>query len=161
MPCGKEKIERFDDIENQEIAAIALKQRLKRRTWSGFAEVDIEIPERLWPKFEEMCPFFHNKQIPSESVPKHMLDYLAKTGRKKTDAKRLVGALSAKKILLYAPLLRWYIDHGAEIRAVLTTIDYKPAKIFPWFVEQVTEARRTGDVEKDKASWQQRVRKND
>ena len=26
-----------------------------------------------------------------------------------------------------------------------------PAKIFPWFVEQVTEARRTGDVEKSKA----------
>ena len=80
-----------------------------------------------------------------------MLDYLAKTGRKRVDSKKLVGALSAKKILLYAPLLRWYLDHGAEIRAVYRTINYKPAKIFPWFVEQVTEARRTGDVEKSKA----------
>ena len=104
MPSGKEKIERYDDIDNQEIAAI-VKQKLKKGTWFGFAEVDIEIPEHLWPKFEEMCPFFHNKQIPSESVPKHMLDYLAKTGRKKMDAKRFAGALSAKKILLYAPLL--------------------------------------------------------
>ena len=27
----------------------------------------------------------------------------------------------------------------------------EPAKIFPWFVEQLTEARRTGDVDKSKA----------
>ena len=40
---------------------------------------------------------------------------------------------------------------GAVIKKVYRTIDYKPAKIFPWFVEQVTEARRTGDVEKSKA----------
>ena len=62
-----------------------------------------------------------------------------------------MGALSAKKILLYAPLLRWYIDHGAVITNVYQTIDYQPTKIFTWFVEQVTEARRTGDVEKSKA----------
>ena len=29
--------------------------------------------------------------------------------------------------------------------------DYQPTKIFTWFVEQVTEARRTGDKEKSKA----------
>ena len=34
---------------------------------------------------------------------------------------------------------------------VYRTIDYQPTKIFTWFVEQVTEARRTGDVEKSKA----------
>ena len=62
-----------------------------------------------------------------------------------------MGTLSAKKILLYAPLLRWYIDHGAEITKVHRTIDYTPKKIFTWFVEQVTEARRTGDVDKSKA----------
>ena len=62
-----------------------------------------------------------------------------------------MGALSAKRILLYAPLLLWYVNHGAEITKVYRTIDYTPAKIFPWFVEQVTEARRTGDVQKSKA----------
>ena len=49
-------------------------------------------------------------------------------------------------MLVYAPLLRWYVDHGAVITAVYRTVDYQPAKIFPWFVGQVTEARRTGDI---------------
>ena len=53
-------------------------------------------------------------------------------------------------MLVYAPLLKWYIAHGAEITANHRIIDYEPGKIFTWFVEQMTEARRTGDVEKAK-----------
>ena len=65
--------------------------------------------------------------------------------------KNPVGALSAEKLLVYAPLLRWYVDHGAVIKAVHRTINYQAGKIFPWFVEQVKAARRTGDIKKSKA----------
>ena len=147
MPCGKGRVVHY----NNEAAAPILTQRLKEEKWFGFAEVDIEIPKTLWPKFEEMCPFFYNKEVPVEAVPQHMLDYLKRTKRNRGDGKKLVGALSAKKILLYAPLLRWYLEHGAVITNVYRTIDYQPSKIFTWFVEQVTEARRTGDKEKSKA----------
>ena len=147
MPCGKGRVVHY----NNEAAAPILSQRLKEEKWFGFAEVDIEIPKHLYPKFEEMCPFFYNKEVPVEAVPQHMLDYLKRTKRNRGDGKKLVGALSAKKILLYAPLLRWYLQHGAVITNVYRTIDYQPTKIFTWFVDQVTEARRTGDKEKSKA----------
>lgn len=62
-------------------AAPVLKQRLKDGTWFGFDEVDIKIPEPLFPKLEEMCPFFYNKELPVEAVPQKMLDYLKRTGR--------------------------------------------------------------------------------
>ena len=147
MPCGNGRVVHY----NNEAAAPILTQRLKEEKWFGFAEVDIEIPEHLHPKFEEMCPFFYNREVPVEAVPQHMLDYLKRTKRNRGDGKKLVGALSAKKILLYAPLLRWYLEHGAVITNVYRTIDYQPTKIFTWFVEQVTEARRTGDKEKSNA----------
>jgi len=150
MPCGKERVVHYDD-EFQAEAAPVLTHRLKEGNWFGFAEVDIEIPERLRPKFEEMCPFFYNRKVPAEAVPKHVADYLARTGRKRRDGKKLVGALSAERMLVYAPLLLWYVNHGAVVTKVYRTIDYQLAKIFPWFVEQVTEARRTGDAEKSKA----------
>ena len=100
---------------NYQAATPILTQRLKEEKWFRFAEVDREIPEPLRPKFEEMCPFFYNKEVPIEAVPQHMLDYLKRTGRKCRDGRKLTGALSAKKILLYAPLLtcRWYLEHGA------------------------------------------------
>jgi len=62
-----------------------------------------------------------------------------------------VGVLSSRTLLLYASLLRWYVEHGAAITAVHRTIDYQVTKIFTWFVEQATEARRTGDTDKSKA----------
>ena len=151
MPCGKERVVHYTD-EYQIEGAEVFTQRLKEKSWFGYAEVDIEIPNRLHQKFEEMCPFFHNKEVPAKAVPKHMKEYLKATGRKLVEKnKKLLGTLSAEKILLYEPLLQWYINHGAKITRIYRTIDYKPKKIFTWFVEEVTEARRTGDVDKSKA----------
>ena len=39
----------------------------------------------------------------------------------------------------------------SKITAVYRTIDYKPQKIFPCFVQQATESRRQGDSDPDKA----------
>ena len=80
-----------------------------------------------------------------------MKDYLQRTDRTRGDGKKLVGALSAQTLLLYAPLFSWYVEHSAVIKGVHRTINYWPTKIFTWFVEQVTETRRTGDVDKSKA----------
>jgi len=150
MPCGKEKVVHYDDDRQAEAAAVLIR-RLKAGEWFGFAEVRTEIPERLWPMFEEMCPFFYNKQVPAEAVPEHMKEYLARTGRQHGDGRKLVGALSAERMLVYAPLPRWYVNHGAVFLKVSRTIDYEPGKIFTWFVEQVTEACRTGDTDRSKA----------
>lgn len=57
-----------------------------------------------------------------------------------------MAAPSAKRILLYEPLLKWYLEHGAVLTKMHRTIDYEPRKVFTWFVE-----RRTGDVDKSKA----------
>ena len=148
MPRGIEKVVRY---KNPRDAAATLISSLKAGTWFGFAEVDIEIPQKLWMKFEEMPPFFFTRQIPDEAVPQHMKDYMNRTGRKRGEGKKLVGGLSAQKLLLYAPLLQWYVKHGAEITAVYRTIDYQAMKALKWFVDEVTEARRTGDVDKSKA----------
>ena len=47
-----------------------------------------------------------NREVLEAAVPKEMLDYLTRTGRKRTTGKKLLGALEADEILLYTPLLR-------------------------------------------------------
>ena len=148
MPCGKEKVVRYKTPREE---AARFVDRLKAGAWFGFAEVDIEIPRKQWAKFEEMPPFFFTRKIHDEEVPQHMKAYMERTGRKRGDGKKLVGGLSTQKLLLYAPLLQWYVKHGAEITAVYRTIDYQATKALKWFVDEVTEARRSGDVDKSKA----------
>lgn len=91
--------------------------------------MDIETPKRLWLEFVEMPPFF-TKQIPDEVVLQHLEDYCECTGRTRGDGKKLVRKLSVQKLLLYALLLRWYVEHGAVVIAVHHTIDYQATKIF-------------------------------
>ena len=143
MPGGKGEVVVYDNPQEGV-------ERVRDPDWFGFAEVNIQIPKSLWGKFEEMPPFSYNKQIPEQAVPSHMKAYRDRTGRTQSKSQKLVGALSAEKMLVYVPLLRWYLDHGAELLAVYRTIDYKKASM-QWFVDEVTEARQAGDADKTKA----------
>ena len=132
MPCGPGFVKSYD---NPEAYARVFPQFLWTEEWFGFAEVDIEVPEELWPEFEEFPPLFINLGVPDSAVPQHMHDYLQQSGRKRfPEQKKLLGVMSAKKILLYAPLLAWYLNQGLKLTAVYRTIDYEPREIFSWFV---------------------------
>ena len=142
MPCGKEKIVVYPYPSE---AVAEFENRLKTKQWSGFAEVDISVPKELWGKLEEFSPLFQNSTIPNQAIPEHMKKYLRQINRTVIPGqKKVLGLLSANTILLYAPLFEWYLDHGLKITAVYLTIDFKPQKIFPWFVQQVTENGREG-----------------
>ena len=53
----------------------------------------------------------------------------------------------AKKILLYTPLLKWYLNHGLEVTAVHKILKYVKGRPFKWFPDEVSNARRDGDIE--------------
>ena len=149
MPCGLGYVKSYDNLEAY---ARVFPQFLWTEEWFGFAEVDIEVPEELWPEFEEFPPLFINRGVPDSAVPQHMHDYLQQSGRKRfPEQPKLLGVMSAKKILLYAPLLVWYLNRGLKLTAVYRTIDYEPREIFSWFVNEVANNRRKGDADKDKA----------
>ena len=149
MPCGPGYVKSYD---NPEAYARVFPQFLWIEEWFGFAEVDIEVPEELWPEFEEFPPLFINRGVPDSAVPQHMHNYLQQSGRKRfPEQSKLLGVMSAKKILLYAPLLAWYLNRGLKLTAVYRTIDYEPREIFSWFVTEVANNRRKGDADKDKA----------
>ena len=87
MPCGKGRVVHYEEAFKEKEGPVLVK-RQKEGKWFGFAEVDIEIPEGLRPKFEEMCPFFYNKTVPEEAVPEQMKQYLVRTGRKRGDCRQ-------------------------------------------------------------------------
>ena len=149
MPCGPGYVKSYG---NPEAYARVFPQFLWMEEWFGFAEVDIEVPEELWPEFEEFPPLFINRGVPDSAVPQHMHNYLQQSGRKRfPEQSKLLGVMSAKKILLYAPLLAWYLNRGLKLTAVYRTIKYEPREIFSWFVNEVANNRRKGDADNDKA----------
>ena len=85
----------------------------------GFAQVDIEVPDELYDKFSEMAPLFVVQEIPDRDIPEEMRIYKEKTCRKTVKGtKKLLSVMRVKKILLYTPLITWYLQHGMRLTAV-------------------------------------------
>ena len=146
MPCGKEKVFKCNLGEKDEIILKVLNDEL-----FGFFEVDLEVPDQLRDKFSEFCPLFVISEVPEEQIPQHMKDYQINTGRKKTkNNKKLLGVMKAEKILLYSPLLKWYLNHGLQVTKIHRYISYTSGTPFKWFPEEVSSARRAADQDKNK-----------
>ena len=154
MPCGKEKVFKCNpeakpeqsSEEQDEIIQNVLNDKL-----FGFFEVDIEVPEQKRKRFSEFCPLFVISEVPEDQIPQHMQDYKINTGRKKIkNNKKLLGVMKAEKILLYSPLLKWYLNHGLQVTKIHRYISYTSGRPFKWFPEEVSSARRAADQNKNK-----------
>ena len=146
MPCGKEKVFQANPEEKDELIQNVLNVKL-----FGFFQVDIEAPEQLLDKFSEFSPLFILSEVPEDQIPQHMQDYKINTGRKMIkNNKKLLGVMKAEKILLYSPLLKWYLNHGLQVTKIHKYISYTPGRPFKWFPEEVSGARRAADQDKNK-----------
>ena len=149
MPCGKEALvvnkKPYDSKRVRKFCRDVRKDKV-----FGFAKVNIHVPEHLYEKFQEMPPFFVVEEISEESIPESMKAYRKQTGRKKVYGnKKLLGVMRTVKILLFTPMLKWYLAHGLEVSAVHQIIEYEVDKPFEWFPEEVADARR--DVDEDES----------
>ena len=163
MPCGKEKVfkcnpeakpeqrpkgrsKALSSAEQDEIIQNVLNDKL-----FGFFEVDIEVPEQKRKRFSEFCPLFVISEVPEDQIPQHMKDYKINTGRKMIkNNKKLLGVMKTEKILLYSPLLKWYLNHGLQTTKIHRYISYTSGRPFKWFPEEVSSARRAADQDKNK-----------
>jgi len=146
MPCGRlTTVETYngiiDDIKDDKIF--------------GFLECDIRTPEHLKDYFSEMTPIFKNVEIDcndENTIGSHMYEYnqSRESGRAKP-ARKLIGSYFGEKILIYTPLLKWYLEHGMEITNTYSFIKASSHRAFKPFMEEVSNARRQGDADKSKA----------
>ena len=94
----------------------------------GFYEVDIKVPDELYDEFSEFPPFFRNCYLKADN------------------SKKLISCMSSKKMLIYHPLLQWYVDHGLIVTKVYGMIHCKKWKCFENFTKLVSDERRKGDI---------------
>ncbi|EGZ20638.1 hypothetical protein PHYSODRAFT_259644 [Phytophthora sojae] len=119
----------------------------------GFLECDIRTPEHLKDYFSEMTPIFKNVEINCNDeniIGKHMFDYKSRASTRAKPARKLIGSYFGEKILIYTPLLKWYLAHGMEITKTYSFIKASSHRAFKPFMDDVSNDRREGDVHKIK-----------
>ena len=94
---------------------------------------------------------FKNISLIREDLGSFMRRYTEEHNIMTVPRRMLVGSYYGDKILLATPLLRWYQDHGLEVLHVYQVVEYDPIPCFRRFGDAVSEARRAGDVHRDRA----------
>ncbi|GMF20897.1 unnamed protein product [Phytophthora lilii] len=146
MPCGRlTTIEAYDGIVEDIIADKIF----------GFLECDILTPDHLKDYFSEMTLILKNTLIDCADeivIGHHMYKYNEERKQSRAKpARKLIGSYFGEKILIYAPLLKWYISHGLNISKTYCFIKASTHKAFDPFMEAVSNARREGNADKSKA----------
>ena len=62
-----------------------------------------------------------------------------------------MGGMKASKILIATPLLKWYLKHGLIVTRIYQVVENCPKRCFSKFVKNVSDARRDGDKDPNKA----------
>jgi len=144
MPCGRLTMEEpYEGVVGDILAG----------TQFGFLEVDIETPEHLKDHFSEMSPIFKNIEVDPtpEVIGEHMANCNSTRDNPAKKSRKLIGSYFGKKILIYAPLFKWYLEHGLVVTKVHSFVKCSAARPFEKFTEMVSDARRKGDTDKSKA----------
>lgn len=161
------KLKTFVDQQKSRIPQRSLREaEILRNVRSGklfgMVEVDIRVPEQ-WPShfrhdtlspreyFSEMSPLFCTTEVPMDIMGSHMQEHVRQFGLSEKPRKLLVGGMRARQMLIATPLLKWYLDHGLEVTQIYQVVEYTPKACFKDFVQEVSDARRDGDRDPDKA----------
>jgi len=141
MPVGViQKIDILEDI-NYYI------EQIKNDKLFGFVECDIETPQELKSKFNEFPLIFKNIEIKYN----HLTENMKKLQTENFSTKTLISSFYGKKILLYTPLLKFYLRQGLIITKIYQIFKTGCDTPFKNYVQEICNARREGDKDKNKA----------
>ena len=88
-----------------------------------------------------MTPVFKNALIKFNDIGEYMQNYHKENNITFIESRKLIGSYFGEKIMLYTPLIKWYLQHGLEITNFYCAIQYQGRKCFQEFVDEVSNAR--------------------
>ena len=115
----------------------------------GFVQVDIETPEHLKEYFKEMTHIFKNAKIKFDDTCEYMQKFHIENNIKFVQGIKMICSYFGKEMLFYTPILKWYLKKGLKITKFYNAIKYKPSYSFKNFADEVSNARRAGDIDKN------------
>ena len=137
----------FEDRKSKHISNLILNDEL-----FGFVECDISSPEWLIEKYGHLNfpPVIQRQHVTVDMIGDFMKDRLEALGRKipPKGLETIVNGWHGKKLLLFTPLLRWYLELGLVVSEVYCIIQYQPSKCFEKFINACVAGRiqATSDV---------------
>ena len=144
------KIPLFEHIKGT-VTDDHVRQAILNGSLFGLVQCDVHVPPHLEDTFGEFQPIFKQALVGREDIGDFMRTYAEKNNLLSQPRQTLVASYHGKQLLLITSLLKWYIEHGLIVDNISQIVEYTPKRCFHAFGEKVTEARREGDKDANKA----------
>lgn len=158
LPCGPLA------FDTREISLSKILTEVLENDFFGFVEVDIHVPEHLKGFYAMFPPIFKNVEIPFETIGEFMQQHFKDCGEwtgngedprrsfpKGKGRRRLISSMFANKMLLFTPLMKFYLKHDLVVTKTYARIRARPGRPFKKFMEDVARQRREADADASKS----------
>ena len=109
----------------------------------------LEVPEEMYSYFEDFPPVFKNCEVGRDYIREHMKDFAERNKCLLRPRKLLISPVSSlNEDLTITPLL-FYLEKGVIQKHVFWFLQYTPRRCFETFVQNLVDARREGDQNKE------------
>ena len=115
---------------------------MKNRNIFGFCVCDVHTPTEIYEKIRYLNfpPIIRRESIDEDLLSPYMLSRCRDRGYK-LPQKTLIQCYNGTQMLLFTPLISFYMDLGLEISNVTKFIQYRPGVVFNSFVKKITNGR--------------------
>ena len=119
-----------------------LLEGIKEGEFFGFAVCDVVCPDDVYEKIKSInFPPVIQRGIIDEDLLSPYMSERCKARNYKLPQKTLIQTYNATQILLYTPVIQFYLELGLEIKNISKFIQYKPTKPLEPFVQKIVEGR--------------------
>ena len=108
----------------------------------GFVVCDVSTPEELRASYGKFFfpPIFRHEDIDESMVSGYMMRRV-KEEKRKLGSKTVLQCYNGEQLLVFTPLLKFYIEEGLVVSNVTQFIQYEPANFSKPFMDTVTKMR--------------------
>ena len=120
----------------------------------GFAVLDVETPENLIKEYEEAGFLFplviRREEITAEYLSSYMKERFAEESAK-IDRKTVIQSYNGTQILVFTPIIQFWISRGMKISNITKFYQFVPGKALKPFADKVYNMRCEATYEKDES----------
>ena len=119
-------------------------------TLFGFVECSLRSPPHLIEKYAHLNfpPLIVRQKVTSDMLGDFMNERMKKLGRKlpANGEEKVINAWNADRIMLFTPLLKFYLEMGIQMTEVFDIQQYSRKSCFKRFINSCVEGRTNADA---------------
>ena len=119
--------------------------KIKNRSFFGYAQCDLVVPDELKSKFAIFPPIFKNTEVGRKDIGDYMKKNAIENEKLKHSQRMLIYSFKLENGTVITALFNSYLELRLQCTKTYRFVQYTPQKCFNNFVQSVVDARREGD----------------